>query len=588
MYNEYFGLTDRPFSIAPDPRYLYMSRQHKEALAHLMYGVQQDGGIILLTGEVGTGKTTICRRFLRQLDDRIDVAYIVNPKQTSQEILESICDDLDIASVQDEISIKSLTDAITNRLLQNHSEGKNTVVVIDEAQNLEVEVLEQLRLLTNLETDKRKLLQIVLLGQPELLDLLAREELRQLNQRVTARFHMDKLDRKDIIPYVRHRLAVAGCKMPLFPESTASVIEKASGGVPRLINQICDRSLLGVYSTNGDQVSVKNLKQAAKEVLGENRKANPSKHKIEPKWLVAFAGFQVCFLALWFLVQTPDHDASAVNQELVEIGQEAQLVDAQQVSPKLSEASSSNASAVQTTAEDIAPTLLSSSTQEGSSSSLIAPDLSLDRMFNAQAYTSLGQLWGIESLPNDWDLLCLQLQSTRLSCQSVNVSWQQLMHQNRPAVLTLLVKGQTKRLVINRVLNESNEIEVISTSGELTRVNYASVTALWTGKAEYFWLRPVIGDLILKEGNSHPYVAWVREQLLPFSIQESSAGEGENLNVLNETYDSDLNKAVIAFQKKWQLIDDGVIGPETMMLLNALYNPVPLLQEQQRLLPNNS
>ena len=270
MYNDYFGLSDTPFSIAPNPQYLYMSERHREALAHLLYGIQSDGGFLLLSGEVGTGKTTVCRCLLEQVPEDIDTAYILNPKLTAIEMLATICDDLHI-SYESDGSIKILVDALNRFLLDSHQQARRTVVIIDEAQNLSVDVLEQLRLLTNLETNQRKLLQIVLLGQPELLTLLAKPELRQLSQRVTARFHLDALTQQEVGEYIQHRLEVAGSKGTLFPLASIKQIYKITNGIPRLINLVCDRSLLGTYVQNRLQVNKQTINKAAEEILGPQK-----------------------------------------------------------------------------------------------------------------------------------------------------------------------------------------------------------------------------------------------------------------------------------------------------------------------------
>jgi general secretion pathway protein A len=267
IYNDYFGLKESPFSIAPNPQYLYMSDRHRDALAHLTYGIQGDGAFILLTGEVGTGKTTVCRCLLDQIPKKVDTAFILNPKLTAAELLAAACDDLNIKYPK-KASIKVLTDRINAYLLNAHSKDRRTVLIIDEAQNLSIEVLEQLRLLTNLETHQRKLLQIILLGQPELLTILAKPELRQLSQRITARFHLDALNRNEIAAYIKHRLVVAGAKGTFFPNSAMNRIYKISSGIPRVINLICDRSLLGAYSEGEIQVSPSIVKKAAKEILG--------------------------------------------------------------------------------------------------------------------------------------------------------------------------------------------------------------------------------------------------------------------------------------------------------------------------------
>jgi len=270
MYTRYFGLKEKPFSIAPDPRYLFMSALHQEALAHLLYGVNSDGCLILLTGDVGAGKTTVCRCFLEQLPENTDPALILNPKLNAIEMLASICDELEIAVTGDTGSIKTYIDHLNRYLLAAHARGRITVLLIDEAQNLGLDTLEQLRLLTNLETEKQKLLKIILLGQPELRQLLNQEEVAQISQRITSRYHLTPLATGDVAAYVEHRLAVAGGRKRLFSEAALKRVAKLSRGIPRLINVLCDRALLGAYVEEKEQVDLKTVNQAAREALGEN------------------------------------------------------------------------------------------------------------------------------------------------------------------------------------------------------------------------------------------------------------------------------------------------------------------------------
>ena len=267
MYDKYFGLNGKPFSIAPDPRYLFMSEQHREALAHLVYGVGEGGGFVLLTGEVGTGKTTVCRCLLEQLPDNARIAYILNPKLSATELLANVCDELHIVYSQ-QPSLKQLTDVLNEFLLASHAAGLKIVLMIDEAQNLSIEVLEQVRLLTNLETNKEKLLQIILIGQPELKEKLARHELRQLAQRITARYHLRPLTAEESESYILHRLEVSGFSDNLFDKQAIKELFKRTAGVPRLINVLCDRAMLGAYAKNKRQIGAKVIRQAASEVMG--------------------------------------------------------------------------------------------------------------------------------------------------------------------------------------------------------------------------------------------------------------------------------------------------------------------------------
>lgn len=273
MYESYFGLIERPFSIAPDPQYLYMSSRHKEAMAHLTYGLSQGGCFIVLTGEVGTGKTTLCRNLLGQLPDKVDVALILNANINEMELLQTICDERKIPYAQDTTQ-KQLLDLINNYLLETFSQNRHTVLIIDEAQLLSRDVLEQIRLLTNLETNKAKLLQIILIGQPELNDLLRRNDLRQLAQRVTARYHLGALERSEIDEYVNFRLGVAGCKKPLFSRQALNKLHVLSEGIPRKINVLADHALLAAYSRSQALVDSKIVKTASKDVFIDSAPKN--------------------------------------------------------------------------------------------------------------------------------------------------------------------------------------------------------------------------------------------------------------------------------------------------------------------------
>ncbi|MEZ7204853.1 ExeA family protein [Pseudoalteromonas sp. DY56-GL79] len=296
MYLRYFGLTEKPFSIAPNPEFLFLSERHKEALAHLTYGLGDAGGFVLLTGEVGTGKTTVTRSMLAQLPESTKVAFILNPSLSELELLATICDELGITYDSNNATLKSLTDVIKHRLLENHHSGGHTMLIIDEAQHLAPEVLEQLRLLTNLETDHKKLLQIVLVGQPELQHLLQRNELRQLAQRITARYHLLPLSESQVFAYIQHRLQKAGCQQALFHHDAVAYVHQVTAGIPRLINLLADRCLLGAYSASQTQVTKAIAVQAAKEALPTNLvpDANQEKSRV-PLLFTAWLG--VLFVA---------------------------------------------------------------------------------------------------------------------------------------------------------------------------------------------------------------------------------------------------------------------------------------------------
>jgi len=277
MYLPFFGLAEKPFSITPDPRYLFLSGRHAEALAHLVYGIDEAGGFIQLTGEVGTGKTTIIRSLLARQPDKAEIALIFNPRMAAAEFMLTLCEELGIL-VPDtaETSVKELIDILNRYLLKAHAEGRRVVLVVDEAQTLAPELLEQVRLLTNLETETQKLLQIILIGQPELRDMLARNDLRQLAQRITGRYHLDPLSRDEAVAYIKHRLRVAGATTDLFSNGALRELFRVSGGVPRLLNIIADRALLGAYSEDRHLVNAALVRRAAGEVSGQ---------RVLPIWL---------------------------------------------------------------------------------------------------------------------------------------------------------------------------------------------------------------------------------------------------------------------------------------------------------------
>lgn len=315
MYLNYFGLVERPFSIAPDPQYLYMSQRHREAMAHLSYGLSQGGCFIVLTGEVGTGKTTLCRNLLADLPSNVDVALILNPNINRRELLETVCDELKI-EYQSEQSKKAIVDLINEHLLSTYAENRHTVLIIDEAQLLSRDVLEQVRLLTNLETNKAKLLQIILIGQPELNDLLTRDDLRQLAQRVTARYHLPAIAKDEIQDYVNFRLGVAGCKKPLFSGQALKLLHKLTDGIPRKINVLADHALLAAYSKSQVLVDSKTLKQSAQDVFLKPNSSTPI--QIKP-WVwfagVGFAALLAANIGLWWWFS---QDTSPVAETRVE------------------------------------------------------------------------------------------------------------------------------------------------------------------------------------------------------------------------------------------------------------------------------
>lgn len=412
MYKDYFGLRETPFSIAPDPRYLYMSENHREALAHLLYGLNSEGGFVLLTGEVGTGKTTVCRCLLEQIPEDCETAFILNPRLTVVELLSSICDELHIRCPDGNTSIKVFVDLINARLLDTHARGSRTVLIIDEAQNLDTDVLEQLRLLTNLETNQRKLLQIILLGQPELRDKLALPELRQFAQRIIARYHLEPLTGQDVLSYVNHRLMVAGARTELFDPSSVRELYRVSGGIPRLINLVCDRALLGAYAEGKTRVDRDTLKKAAGELLGG--RSSRSTHRNSAYRLVAACLlFMVCGAALSAVYVQRFRPTSAPAQPVVQEKASSSGMQRRQVPSSVKPAQAGEA--------------VDASAAEGGSAPAVVPrpsgslrqlaDSPLSRGDHA-AFQALFARWGISLQAQENVPACRQAEAQGLRCLS--------------------------------------------------------------------------------------------------------------------------------------------------------------------------
>lgn len=296
MYLEHFGLQRLPFTIAPDPDLLYLSRGHQEALAHLHYALTGHGGLVCLTGEVGTGKTTLCRAFLHQLPAHVRSAYLFNPQLSATELLHSLCDELGIV-VEKQASPRELFNRLNHELLQGYAAGQRFICIIDEAQSMPVPLLEQVRLLTNLETDKEKLLTVILVGQPELRQQLGRYDLRQLSQRITARYHLQHLGLRETRAYLQHRCRLAGAQRPLFSAAAQWQLWRASGGIPRLLNSLADRALLGAYANGKGWVTRTLVRGAQREILPQRhyRAAGWS------RWVLPGVALLLLLPALWWL-----------------------------------------------------------------------------------------------------------------------------------------------------------------------------------------------------------------------------------------------------------------------------------------------
>jgi len=510
MYKEYFGLKEPPFSIAPDPHYLYMSDNHREALAHLLYGINSDNGFVLLTGDVGTGKTTVCRCLLAQLPENSNIAFVLNPKVTVDELLATLCDELDIVYPAGNISNKVFIDSINAYLLNANKIGRRTVLIVEEAQNLSPEVLEQIRLLTNLETNERKLLQIIMVGQPELNELLSRPELKQLKQRITARYHLGPLTKQELSAYVLHRLSIAGVNRKLFPSRTIDRLFQLSGGVPRMINLICDRALLGTYVQGKSMVDLPTLNKAAREVFGEHDDCRQMKKKFS--WAIISLLLILCGTALagtYFIGHKPKlfEGNKTGSPQMVELKWPA--------------------------------------------------DLPMDRD-RTMAFQSLFKQWKIP-YTNRRDV-CQQAQTQGLRCMDGLGSLSSIMKLNRPAVLQLFDdQGKEFYVTLAMIKGRTATIEV---GDEIRTVGLKEIEHRWLGNYTLLWRVPANYRGDIRAGMTGPEVQWLDRQLA--IIQGRKARSGEVL-----TYDAQLITEVKKFQISEEMVPDGIVGPQTIIHLNT-------------------
>ncbi|MEQ5815006.1 AAA family ATPase [Marinobacter sp. NFXS11] len=555
MYYDFFGFREPPFSIAPDPRYLYLSDRHKEALAHLMYGVQGQGGFIVITGEVGTGKTTVSRCFIENVPDNVDIALILNPRLSARELLSSICDELEIPH---EISatIKELVDLINQDLLKAHAAGRHKVLMIDEAQNLSAEVLEQLRLLTNLETAEKKLLQIVLLGQPELQEMLALPELRQLNQRVTARYHLDAISRAELPAYLRYRLSVAGMRGDIFSERAVNRLYRESQGIPRLINLISDRALLGAYAEGEHEITPDHIRHAAKEVRGQSIGPLPSRQSPDrSQYLIVAASILVAIIGTAWLFERWSTDGAVSNGqssaeplkgavERVDEPKPEQVADAPETLPE----------------------------EPSGPGELAVPDQLLD---SVSAFQLLFGIWGRNYQPADAPVACDWARENGLGCLNRQGSRRSLEFLDRPAMLQLQDEAGNTGFVVLRHLN-GDTAEVATPSGNQT-VSFASIERHWFGEYRVLWRLPeyLTGDGFYSNGGGEQL--WIGARMMDLADRHSkSRAESDRVKRMNE------EEQVRWYQALRGLTVDGIAGAMTIIQINNdLEASIPRLKPLQ-------
>jgi general secretion pathway protein A len=541
MYARYFGLKQPPFSIAPDPRYLFMSERHREALAHLLYGVRGGGGFVLLTGEIGAGKTTVCRCFLEQIPKRCNVGYIFNPKLTVQELLSSINAEFRIPYEPHgptPPTVKDYVDALNEFLLRTHAVGQNNVLIIDEAQNLSADVLEQLRLLTNLETNERKLLQIVLIGQPELRAMLAKPGLQQLAQRVIARYHLEALSEAETLRYVRHRLNVAGLSRAVpFDRPSLKRIYVYSRGVPRRINLLCDRALLGAYANGKTIVDAQTVEMAAREVLDQpdfNAARRPNFERLATLGLGLAAGAALVGAVALAL----DRDRSAAPAPVAATG-------------TITPTTTAPATATHAPADSpaAAPADLPSFDLATGFSTLAAAE--------KDSWREMAKAWNLTVGDGD---PCQVPRKGSVHCfRSSNSTLALIRQLDRPVILTLRDGGNRPAYVYLSGL--SNQNATLRIGGAAKSVPLVSLADYWRGEFATYWRVPpdYTGTITDSKG---PTARWLALQL--------ASVRGDPRPIAGRLDDGSLKAGIHAFQLTQGLPSDGVAGPVTLMQLNRV------------------
>jgi general secretion pathway protein A len=525
MYLSFYGLAEKPFSITPDPRYLYLGGRHAEALAHLVYGITEAGGFIQLTGEVGTGKTTVVRSLLAKQPDNTEIALILNPRMNASDFVRKLCEELRIPLPDSAVGNENeLIDILNRYLLKAHAAGKRVVLIVDEAQNLTPELLEQVRLLTNLETETQKLLQIILIGQPELRDMLARNDLRQIAQRITGRYHLDPLSRDESAAYIKHRLRIAGATVEIFTSGALAEMYRATGGIPRLLNIIGDRALLGGYSEDHHLITASLVRKAASEVFGR---------RITPAWLPWALGGGTAVVVAGALI-------TAITL------QQAPAVQASRPSAPVAAAPAAT-TAPATPAAPVAPDL--ATVLRGA-----AAVTDLDG-----AYTRLFSLWSARYVAGSEDA-CSQALRQGLECLNEDGGLANLRRFNRPAILPLEDASGAVHQVVVSGLNADKARVLIGTATH--NVTLAELQNLWRGDFLLLWKPPQLDTRNLSMDMQGEPVLSLRQRLRQWAGLAPDASA-------SDVFDESLRTLVIQFQRRNGLTADGVAGTQTQALLDA-------------------
>ncbi|NKC01002.1 MAG: AAA family ATPase [Pseudomonadales bacterium] len=560
MYQDHFGFNQEPFSIAPDPSFLYLSASHNEALAHLLYGFS-NGGFVLITGEVGTGKTTLLRNLLDKTPADIDVAFILNPRLTVKELLETLCDELGIVRPDGEPdSVKRYIDILNRHLLETHRAARSTVMIIDEAQNLTPAVLEQIRLLTNLETNDKKLLRIILLGQPELQEMLDRTELRQLSQRITARYHLSVLGKEESLEYIRHRLTRAGGNPNIFTDRAMSALFRRSKGTPRLINIIADRALLGAYVESAYQVTPTHVRLAAKEVLGGS-----ARFQLNPFWYSTTAVVLIILGVVALINFTSVKPDGATDAAPSSITRPQQISEPPQPeSPTITHAAPISQLQEKPQATAVAepgvpaPVTLSPITR---------PDFSgysLQRM----AFAKLFERWGTDYNVDGNPVPCDFAPKAGLQCMRRSGGWTEINNLAAPVIVELWDDEPSP--YYGALVQREGDRYTLLVGNDSFEIRPRDLRDAWFGVYILLWQTPPSYRGSLKQGDQHTTVAWLREKL---NLLQPDLSLGSS-----DRFDEELLQVVRRFQEQEDLVADGVVGPLTWIrLADRLQLPAPKL-----------
>jgi len=557
MYTQFFRLTQAPFSISPDPRYLFMSERHREALAHLLYGVDSGGGLVLLTGDIGTGKTTICRCFLEQVPANCNVAYIFNPKLTVNELLLAICEEFHVELAKDRAATaKDYIDALNRYLLAAHAEGRNNVLIIDEAQNLSADVLEQLRLLTNLETNERKLLQIILIGQPELRAMLSRPELEQLAQRVIAHYHLTALSEEETGSYIQHRLATAGLTTASpFQQPVMKQIHRLTNGVPRRINLLCDRTLLGAYAKGRRDIDRGIVDEAAGELFINQRQA-PNERPYRYVSMILLASGIVAIGAAFWNAGGLSARGSANKPLEAKAGILPEGVKkALPVSPDGH--ASTEAARTAPAAESVAVAPLSTQPPAAAPAPEKKGDTRPPLRSEQDALRQLMQIWGA---PTTASSPCEAAAEANLHCHKSNGGLAELRLLDRPAVLVMYDKANKP---FYAVLTSLGDTSATLRSGDTDQeISLVELTRHFRGEFTLLWRAPHGFSKAVTLGDKGPEVDWIAAQLAKLSGTAPPAAD--------QPFGQKTLKQLRHFQQANGLFVDGVAGPVTAMQINRV------------------